>query len=67
MAVGVPFAFGCAVYHMLAAEHATRNRRRPAHRLESMPHLTAAAARHQAKTEMMAALRHGFYAACRHV
>ena len=33
------------------------NCRRRAHRLESMPHLTAAAARHQAKTEMMAVLR----------
>ena len=35
--------------------------------LESAPHLRAAAARHHAKTEMMAALRHSFYAACRHV
>jgi hypothetical protein len=39
----------------------------PCHRLESAPHLRAAAARHHAKTEMMAALRHSFYAACRHV
>ena len=35
--------------------------------LESSPHLRATAARHHAKTEMMAALRHDFYAACRHV
>jgi hypothetical protein len=35
--------------------------------LESTPHLRAAAARHHTKAEMMAALRHAFYAAPRHV
>ena len=54
-----------AVHQVVAAERATRNRRLLP--IGWNPHLRVATARHHAKTEMVAALRQAFYAACRHV
>src|SRR5215475_1504449 len=54
MAVGVRFAFGCAVQHIVAAEH--EHDISPSAGIRGAI-LTAVTARHDAKTEMIAALR----------